>query len=96
MVVEGVIAPHGCKYLSILAEVLLDRSLLDKLTLRRQMAGTDAFGANLEERNGVLNVFEVGAICSQLQKCLHWHQAVAALLKTVAEKPLVISCCSEW
>ena len=55
----GVVGPHGCKYLTNLAEVLLDRSLLDRLPLCVQKAVMDALGENLEERNGVLNVFEV-------------------------------------
>ena len=38
---------------------MLDRSLLDRLPLHRQKAVTDALGKDLEERNGVLNVFEV-------------------------------------
>ena len=38
---------------------MLDRSLLDRLPLRRHKAGTDALGENLEERNGVINDFEV-------------------------------------
>ena len=41
-------------------EVFLDRSLLDRLPLRGQKAGTDALGENMEERNGVLIVLEVG------------------------------------
>ena len=55
----GVVAPHGCKYLTNLAEVLLDRSLLDRLPFRGHEAGMDALRENIEERNGVLNVFEV-------------------------------------
>ena len=38
---------------------MLDRSLLDRFPLRRQKAGTDALGENLEEGNGVLNFLEV-------------------------------------
>ena len=57
---EGVVGPQGCKDLTNLAEVFLDRFLLDRLPLRRHKAGMDALGENLEERNGVLNVFEVG------------------------------------
>ena len=55
----GVVGPHGCKDLTNIAEVLLDRSIIDRLPLRRQKAGMDALGENTEERNGVLNVFEV-------------------------------------
>ena len=32
-VVSGFVGPHGCKYLTDRAEVLLDQSLLDRLTL---------------------------------------------------------------
>ena len=39
---------------------MLDRSLLDKFPLRIHNDGTDTLGENLEESNGVLNVFEVG------------------------------------
>ena len=56
----GVVGPHGCKDFTNLAEVLLDISLLDMLPLRGQKAVTDTLGENLEEKNGVLNVFEVG------------------------------------
>ena len=56
----GVVGPHGCKYLTNLAGELLDRLLLDGLPLRGSKAGMDALGENLEERNRVLNVFEVG------------------------------------
>ena len=58
-VVLGVIGPHGCKYLTDRAEVLLDRSLLDGLPFSGQKSGTDVLGKNVEERNGVINVFEV-------------------------------------
>ena len=94
VVVACVVVPHICKYLTDQAEVFIDRSLLDRLPLRGKKAGTDALVENMEERNGVLNVFEVGAIFSQLQKCRHCHQAVESLLKKVAEKPLVIACCT--
>ena len=60
MVVAGFVGPHTCKYLTNQAEVLLDRSLLDRLPLHGQKAGVDALGENMEESNGVLNVFEVG------------------------------------
>ena len=55
----GVVAPHGCKDFTNLAEVLLNRSLLDRLPLRKQKAGMDALRENMEKSNGVLNVFEV-------------------------------------
>ena len=42
------------------AEVLLDRSLLDRLPLCGQKSSTDVLGENLEKGNGVLNVLEVG------------------------------------
>ena len=58
-VVAGVVGPHGCKYLTNLAELLLDISLFDRLPLQIQKAGMDALGENLEERNGELKVFEV-------------------------------------
>ena len=58
-VVAGVVGPHGCKYLTNQAKVLIDRLLLDRFPLHGQKAGTYAIGENLEERNGVLNVFEV-------------------------------------
>ena len=56
----GVVGPQGCKYLTNLAEVLLNISFLDRSPLRGQKSGTDALGENTEERNGVLNVFLVG------------------------------------
>ena len=59
-VVVGVVGPHGCKYLTDRAEVLLNQSLLDRLPFRGQKAGTETLGENLEEGNGVLNVLEVG------------------------------------
>ena len=59
-VVSGVVGSHGCEDFSDQAEVLLNQSLLDRLTLRGQKAGTDVLGGNLEEGNGVLNVLEVG------------------------------------
>ena len=59
-VVSGIFAPNGCEGLTDRAEVLLDRLLLDMLPLRRYKAGLDAIDENLEEGNGVLNVFEVG------------------------------------
>ena len=58
-VVAGVVVPHGCKDLTNLVEVLLDRWILDRLTLRRQKTETDALGENMEERNEFLNVFDV-------------------------------------
>ena len=58
-VVVGVVIPHGCTDFTDRAEVLLDRSILDRLPLRGQKAGADALGENMEESNGVLNVFEV-------------------------------------
>ena len=61
-----------------------------RLPLRGQKSGTDALGENLEERNGVLNVFEVGGNFSQLQKCRHRRQALAYFLKTFLDKPLVL------
>ena len=59
-VVAGVVVPHRCKYFINMEDVLLDRSLLDRLPLRGHKDGTDAIGENLKESNGVLNVFEVG------------------------------------
>ena len=59
-VVTGVVAPHGCEDLTNRVEVLLNRLLLDRFTVRGQKAGTDELGGNLEEGNGVFNVFEVG------------------------------------
>ena len=56
----GVVGPHGCKDLTDLAEVFLYISLLDRLPLRGYKASINALGENPEERNGVLNVFEVG------------------------------------
>ena len=58
--VAGVVSPHGCKYLTNIEEVFLDRLLLDRFPLHGQKAGTYAIGENLEERNGVINIFEVG------------------------------------
>ena len=57
--VSGVVGPHTCKYLTDQAEVLLEWFLLDKLPLRGQKASTATDGENLEEGDGVLNVFEV-------------------------------------
>ena len=59
-VVAGVVVPHRCKYFINMEDVLLNRSLLDRLPLRGHKDGTDAIGENLKESNGVLNVFEVG------------------------------------
>ena len=59
-VVLGVVGTHKCKYLTNRAEILLDISVLDRLPLRRHNASTNALGENMEERNGVLNVLEVG------------------------------------
>ena len=56
---SGVIGPHGYEDLTNRAEVLINRSLLDMLPLRRQKAGTDTLGENLEEGNGILNVLKV-------------------------------------
>ena len=55
----GVAGPQRCKYLTNLAEVFIDRLLHDRLPLRGHKDSMDALGENLEERNGVLNVFEV-------------------------------------
>ena len=38
---------------------MLDRLLLDRLPLHIHKAGRDTLGKNLEERNGVINDFEV-------------------------------------
>ena len=56
----GVVGRHGCKYLSDQAEVLLHQSLLDRLPLCGQKAGTDTLGEKFEEGNGVHNILEVG------------------------------------
>ena len=56
----GVVGTHKCEYFTNRAEILLDITLLDRLPLRRQKASTYALGENMEERNGVLNVLEVG------------------------------------
>ena len=66
-VVAGVVGPNGCEDLTNRAEVLLDLSLLDRLPLCGQKAGTDALSENLEAKNGVLNVIRLGAIWSQMQ-----------------------------
>ena len=60
VVVLGVVGTHKCEYFTNRAEILLDISLLDRLPLRRQKSSTYALGENLEEKNGVLNVLEVG------------------------------------
>ena len=39
---------------------MLDQSLLDRLPLRGQKAGTDVLGEKMEKGNGVLNILEVG------------------------------------
>ena len=52
-VVAGVVVPHGCKDLTNLVEVLLERWILDRLTFRGQKTKTDALGENMEERNEV-------------------------------------------
>ena len=59
-VVAGVVGPHGCKYLTDGAEVLLDPSLLDMLPLRRQKSDTGVIGKKMEEKNGVFNYFKAG------------------------------------
>ena len=58
-VVLEVVGPHRCKDLTNRAEVFFDRSIIDRLPLHGQKAGTDVLGENLEEGNGALNVFEV-------------------------------------
>ena len=58
-VVTGVLGPHRCEDLANQVEVLLDRSLLDRLPLRGHKARMDTLGENMEERNGILNVFVV-------------------------------------
>ena len=58
-VVLGVVDLHGCEDLTNQADVLLNPSLLDGLPFCEQKPSTDALGKNLEEGNGVLNVFEV-------------------------------------
>ena len=35
-------------------------------------------------------------MCSQLQECRHWSQAVASFWKNVEEKPCDITCCAAW
>ena len=59
-VLSGVVGRHGCEDLTNLAEVLLNRSLLDRLPLRVNKASADTLEENLEEDNGFLNVLEVG------------------------------------
>ena len=59
-VVVGFVGPHGCKDLTNLAEVFLDISLLDSFPFRVHKDVTDALVENMEERNGVLNVFDIG------------------------------------
>ena len=88
------ISPHGCKYLTNVAYVLLSRLLLDGITLYRQKSGIDDLRKKLEERNGVFNASEVGTICSQLQKRRHCRQAAASFLNLVKEYLLEISCCA--
>ena len=95
-VVLGVIGPHRCEDFTDRAEVLLNRSLIDRLSLRGQKARTDTLGENIEEGSGVLNVLEAGAIWIQLQKRRHWRQAVEYFLNVVAENPWVISCFAAW
>ena len=51
-VVAGFAGPHGCKDFTNLAEVLLDRSLLDRFPLRGQKAVTDALGEIWSKRMG--------------------------------------------
>ena len=58
-VVSVVVCPHGCKYLTDQAEVLLDRLHIEMLPLRGKKSGKDALDENLEEGNGVLNVPEI-------------------------------------
>ena len=60
MVVLGVVGTHKCEYLTNRSDILLNISLLDRLPLCIQKASTYALGENLEERNGVLNLLEVG------------------------------------
>ena len=59
-VLSGVLGRHGCEDLTNRAEVLLNRSLLDRLPLRVNKASADTLEENLEEDNGFLNVLEVG------------------------------------
>ena len=58
-VVVGVVDSQLCECFTNQAKVLLDQSLLDRLLLRRQKENPEALRENLEEINGVLNVFEV-------------------------------------
>ena len=59
-VVAGVVGPHGCKYLTNGAEVLIERSLLDGIHLHGKNSRTDGLGKNLDEWNRVFDAFEVG------------------------------------
>ena len=47
VVVAGFVGPHGCKYFTNIAEVLLDISLLDRLPLRGHKYGMDALGEHM-------------------------------------------------
>ena len=92
----GVVGPHGCKYLTDRAEVLLNIFILDRLPLRRQKAGTDALGENLEERNGILNVFEVRGNFQPATEGTPLAPFDGIFIETVTEKPLLIACCAAW
>ena len=60
LVVPGVAGPHGCKYLTDVTKVLLYRLLLDRDTAGSQKAGAHGLGKDLEERDRISNILEVG------------------------------------
>ena len=57
--VTGVVAPHGCEDLTNGAEVLLNRSLLDRFPLHGRKAGMNTLGKNLEEMDQGFDTFEI-------------------------------------
>ena len=97
----GVVCPHRCKDLTNRAEVLLNRSLLDRLPLHGQKARTDVLGENLEEGNGVLNIFEVGGDLHPAAEAMPLAQGSGVFLEDGCREPLgdcllcstVVTCC---
>ena len=58
-VVSGVVGPHRVKYMSDLAEVLLDGALPGGVAPDGQKSSVHALSENLEERNGIIDALEV-------------------------------------
>ena len=58
------------------------------LPLRRQKAGTEVLSKNLEERNGVLNVFEVGGNLKPAAEALPLAPGEGVFLEDGCEEPI--------